>query len=105
MKQELLDGPVSTQEHIDIADAVAARDAERAALLTRNHIARSRTSIAKIIDAQPVRDPRLDPPSLAARIAARGEESARGDAQMIRRLRNDLMNRELPGLQDRSGHG
>jgi len=57
VKQELLDGPVSTQEHIDIADAVAARDAERAALLTRNHIARSRTSIAKIIDAQPVWDP------------------------------------------------
>jgi DNA-binding GntR family transcriptional regulator len=53
VKQELLGGPASTQDHIDIADAVAARDVGRAALLTRNHIARSRTSIADIMDARP----------------------------------------------------
>jgi DNA-binding GntR family transcriptional regulator len=57
VKQELLGGPASTQDHIDIADAVAARDAERAALLTRNHIARSRTSIADIMDARPAFEP------------------------------------------------
>ena len=54
--QELLGGPASTQDHIDIADAIAARDAERAGLLTRNHIARSRKSIADIIDARPVQE-------------------------------------------------
>ena len=53
VKQELLGGPVSTQDHIDIADAIAARDAERAALLTRNHVARSRKSIADIINTRP----------------------------------------------------
>ena len=53
VKQELLGGPVSTQDHIDIADAIAARDAERAALLTRNHIARSRKSIADIMACAP----------------------------------------------------
>jgi DNA-binding GntR family transcriptional regulator len=56
VKQELLGGPASTQDHIDIADAIAARDAERAGLLTRNHIARSRKSIADIIDARPVQE-------------------------------------------------
>ena len=57
VKRQLLDGPASMQDHIDIADAVAARDADRAATLTRNHIARSRTSIAEIINAQPVWEP------------------------------------------------
>jgi DNA-binding GntR family transcriptional regulator len=54
VKQELLGGPASTMDHIDIADAIVVRDAERAALPTRNHIARSRKSIADIIDARPV---------------------------------------------------
>jgi DNA-binding GntR family transcriptional regulator len=57
VKQELLGGPASTQDHIDIADAIVARDAERATLLTRNHIARSRTSIAGILNARPAREP------------------------------------------------
>jgi DNA-binding GntR family transcriptional regulator len=57
VKQELLGGPASTQDHIDIADAVVARDTERAALLTRNHIARSRTSIADIMNARPALEP------------------------------------------------
>jgi DNA-binding GntR family transcriptional regulator len=52
VKQELLGGPASTQDHIDIADAIAARNVERAAVLTRNHIARSRTSIADIMNAR-----------------------------------------------------
>ena len=56
VKQELLGGPASTQDHIDIANAIAARDAERAGLLTRNHIARSRKAIADIIDARPVQE-------------------------------------------------
>jgi DNA-binding GntR family transcriptional regulator len=57
VKQELLRGPASTQDHIDIANAIAARDAERAALLTRNHIAWSRTSIADIMSARPALEP------------------------------------------------
>jgi DNA-binding GntR family transcriptional regulator len=52
VKQEMLGGPVSTQDHIDIADAVAECDAERAARLMRHHIAQSRTSIAEIINAR-----------------------------------------------------
>ena len=52
-----LGGPASTQDHIDIADAVAARDAERAARLTRDHIARSRNSIADIMNARSAREP------------------------------------------------
>jgi DNA-binding GntR family transcriptional regulator len=54
VKREVLDGPASTKEHIDIADAVAARDTKRATTLTRDHIARSRASIAEIINAQSV---------------------------------------------------
>jgi DNA-binding GntR family transcriptional regulator len=57
VKQELLDGPASTEEHVDIADAIAARDAECVAMLTRNHIARSRRSIAEIINARSVWEP------------------------------------------------
>ena len=56
VKQELLGGPASTQDHIDIADAVAAGNAERAAQLTRDHIARSRKSIADIINARTARE-------------------------------------------------
>lgn len=53
VKHELLGGPASTQDHVEIADAVAGRDADRAALLTRDHIARSRTSIANILGSWP----------------------------------------------------
>jgi DNA-binding GntR family transcriptional regulator len=57
VRQELLGGPASTQDHFDIADAVAERDAERAARLMRDHIARSRTSIADIMNARAARVP------------------------------------------------
>jgi DNA-binding GntR family transcriptional regulator len=57
VKQELLGRPASTQDHIDIASAIAARDAERAALLTRNHIARSRASIADILNTRSAPEP------------------------------------------------
>lgn len=53
VKQELVGGAASRQEHIDIADAVADRDAESAARLTRDHIARSRTQIADIMSSRP----------------------------------------------------
>lgn len=49
VKEELIGGPASRQDHIDIADAVADRDADRAARLTREHIARSRALIASIM--------------------------------------------------------
>ena len=57
VRQELLGGPASTQDHFDIADAVAERDAERAAGLMRDHIVRSRTSIADIMNARAARVP------------------------------------------------
>ena len=52
VKQELVGGTASRQDHIDIADAVADRDAERAARLTRDHIARSRMLIANIMSSR-----------------------------------------------------
>ncbi|MBV9529540.1 MAG: GntR family transcriptional regulator, partial [Bradyrhizobium sp.] len=45
VKQEL-------QDHIDIADAVAAREVEKAATLTRDHIARSPAAIADIMNVR-----------------------------------------------------
>jgi DNA-binding GntR family transcriptional regulator len=53
VKEELVGGPASRQDHIDIADAVADRDADRAARLTRGHIARSREMIASIMSSRP----------------------------------------------------
>jgi DNA-binding GntR family transcriptional regulator len=53
VKEELIGGPASRQDHIDIADAVADRDVDRAAHLTRNHIARSRALIASIMSSHP----------------------------------------------------
>jgi DNA-binding GntR family transcriptional regulator len=53
VKQELVSGTASRQDHIEIADAVADRDAEGAARLTRDHIARSRTLIANIMSSRP----------------------------------------------------
>jgi DNA-binding GntR family transcriptional regulator len=53
VKQELLGGMASRQDHIDIADAIADRDADRAARLTRNHIAGSRALIADIMSSRP----------------------------------------------------
>jgi DNA-binding GntR family transcriptional regulator len=54
VKEELLIGaPASRQDHINIADAVADRDTEHAARLTRDHIARSRALIANIMSSRP----------------------------------------------------
>jgi len=52
VKEELIGGTASRQDHIDIADAVGERDAKRAANLTRKHIARSRALIASIMKAR-----------------------------------------------------
>jgi DNA-binding GntR family transcriptional regulator len=49
VKEELIGGYPPAQEHIEIADAVAARRSELAAHLTRDHIARSRTRIAEFM--------------------------------------------------------
>jgi DNA-binding GntR family transcriptional regulator len=57
VRQELLGGPVSTLDHVDIANALAERDAEGAARRMRDHIARSRTSIADIMNARDARGP------------------------------------------------
>jgi DNA-binding GntR family transcriptional regulator len=54
VKEELIGGIASRQDHIDIADAVADRDADRAARLTRDHIARSRALIANIMSSRPI---------------------------------------------------
>ena len=51
IKEELVEGPTSRQEHIDIADAVAIRKAEPAARLMRAHIGRSHTRISDIVMA------------------------------------------------------
>jgi DNA-binding GntR family transcriptional regulator len=53
VKEELISGPASRQDHIDIADAVADQDADRAQRLTREHIARSRVLIARIMSSRP----------------------------------------------------
>jgi DNA-binding GntR family transcriptional regulator len=51
IREELVEGPTSRQEHIDIADAVAARKVETAARLMRAHIERSHTRISNIVMA------------------------------------------------------
>jgi DNA-binding GntR family transcriptional regulator len=51
VKQEVDRGPVSAQEHIDIAEAIVARRAGEAAKLMREHISRSHTRIAQSIEA------------------------------------------------------
>ena len=56
VKQELVGGMASRQDHIEIADAVADRDADSAARLTRDHIARSRKLIATIMSSRPNAD-------------------------------------------------
>jgi len=53
VKEELIGGAASRQDHIDISDAIAQRDAERAASLTREHISRSPALIAGIMKARP----------------------------------------------------
>ena len=53
VKQELLGGMASRQDHVDIADAVADHDADRAARLTRDHIAGSRALIADVMSSRP----------------------------------------------------
>jgi DNA-binding GntR family transcriptional regulator len=51
VKQEFGEGPVSPKDHIEIADAIAERDALRAGRLMHDHIARSRNRIAEAIDS------------------------------------------------------
>ena len=51
VKQEVGEGPVSAKDHIEIADAIAARRAPRAGELMRDHIARSRSRIAQAIES------------------------------------------------------
>jgi DNA-binding GntR family transcriptional regulator len=51
IKEELVEGPTSRQEHIEIADAVAVRKAELTARLMRAHIGRSHTRISDIVMA------------------------------------------------------
>lgn len=51
IREELVEGPTSRQEHIDIARAVAARKTESAARLMRAHIERSHARISQIVMA------------------------------------------------------
>jgi DNA-binding GntR family transcriptional regulator len=51
IKEELMEGPTSRLEHIEIAEAVAARKADVAARLMRVHIERSHTRISEIVTA------------------------------------------------------
>jgi DNA-binding GntR family transcriptional regulator len=52
VREELMDGPTSRQEHIDIADAIAVRRADLSAGLMRSHIERSHTRIASAVMAR-----------------------------------------------------
>ena len=52
VREELMDGPTSRQEHIDIADAIAARRADLSAPLMRAHIERSHIRIASTVMAR-----------------------------------------------------
>ena len=51
IREELGEGPTSRQEHIEIADAIAARKTEPAARLMRAHIERSHTRISDLVTA------------------------------------------------------
>jgi DNA-binding FadR family transcriptional regulator len=51
IREELVEGPTSRQEHIDIAEAITARSVEDAARLMRAHIERSHTRITNIVVA------------------------------------------------------
>jgi DNA-binding GntR family transcriptional regulator len=53
IKQELVEGPTSRQDHIEIADAIIARQSKRAARLTREHIARAHTRLARVLATLP----------------------------------------------------
>jgi DNA-binding GntR family transcriptional regulator len=53
VREELIEGLVSQRDHSEIADAIAAHQSERAARLTRDHIARSRSRIARFIESRP----------------------------------------------------
>jgi DNA-binding GntR family transcriptional regulator len=63
VREELMDGPTSLQEHIDIADAIAVRRADLSARLMRAHIQRSHTRIVG---------------AMMARVADSGERRERG---------------------------
>jgi DNA-binding GntR family transcriptional regulator len=49
IKEELVEGPASRQDHIDIANAIVARQSKLAARLTRDHIVRSHARIARVL--------------------------------------------------------
>jgi DNA-binding GntR family transcriptional regulator len=49
VREELVEGPASAQDHIDIAEAIAARESQRTARLTRDHIVRSRARISEFM--------------------------------------------------------
>ena len=49
IREELVEGPTSRQEHIELASAIGARKAAPAARLMRAHIERSHTRIADIV--------------------------------------------------------
>jgi DNA-binding FadR family transcriptional regulator len=51
IREELLDGSTSRQEHIELADALAARRPNLASSLMRAHIERSHTRIASVMMA------------------------------------------------------
>jgi DNA-binding GntR family transcriptional regulator len=51
VREELLDGSTSRQEHIDLAAALAARKSDLASSLMRAHIQRSHTRIASVMMA------------------------------------------------------
>ena len=52
IREELLRRSTSQQDHVDLADALAARKADLAARLMRAHIERSRASIASVMKAR-----------------------------------------------------
>jgi DNA-binding GntR family transcriptional regulator len=52
IREELMDGSTSRQEHIDIAHAIATRKGDLAARLMRAHIERSHTRIASVVTAR-----------------------------------------------------
>jgi DNA-binding GntR family transcriptional regulator len=53
VKEELVEGSTSRQDHIEIANAIIARQSKRAARLTREHIARAHTRIARVLATLP----------------------------------------------------
>jgi DNA-binding GntR family transcriptional regulator len=49
IREELVEGPTSRQQHVEIADAIASRNLRLAAGLTRTHLVHSHQRIAKVV--------------------------------------------------------